>query len=455
MSELKVGQTIEAVIENMAHEGQGISRINGFTVFIEGAIFKEKVIAEITKVTKSYAIAKVKEIINFSEYRKEPFCPYAVICGGCDLQHLSYEGQLIFKKRIVEDSLHRIGKVFPQINDTIGMKNPLNYRNKAQYPVGNKNNLPVLGFFKKRSHEIVPINYCPIQSHQSNEALLAVKEWLEKYNISIYDEIKHKGLVRHIVTRHGFKTGEVMVVIVINGEDVLYKKELIEILKKKVKGLSSVYLNVNTRKTNVILGEKNLLIYGNETITEYIGNIKFSLSPLSFFQVNPVQVKVLYDKVAKFADLKGDETVLDVYCGIGTIALYLADRAKKVIGIEVVGDAVRDARENAKTNGIKNAEFIEGEAEKILPELAKHGINPDVIVVDPPRKGCEKEVLSAMSKMQPGKIIYVSCNPATLARDLGILKELGYEVKIVQPVDMFPHTHHIECVVLMQNVKNK
>ncbi|MGB9975945.1 23S rRNA (uracil(1939)-C(5))-methyltransferase RlmD [Thermovenabulum sp.] len=453
MSELKVGQTIEAVVENMAHEGQGISRIDGFTVFIEGAIFGERVIAEITKVTKSYAIAKVKEIINFSEYRKEPFCLYAVICGGCDLQHLSYEGQLIFKKRIVEDSLHRIGKVFPQINDTIGMENPLNYRNKAQYPVGNKNNLPVLGFFKKRSHDIVPINYCPIQSHQSNEALLAVKEWLEKYKIPIYDEIKHEGLIRHIVTRHGFRTGEVMVVIVINGEDIPHKKELIEILKKKVKGLSSVYLNVNTRKTNVILGEKNLLIYGSETITEYIGNIKFSLSPLSFFQVNPVQVKVLYDKVAEFADLKGDETVLDVYCGIGTIALYLADRAKKVIGIEVVGDAVRDARENAKTNGIKNAEFIEGEAEKIMPELAKKGIKPDVIVVDPPRKGCEKEVLSAMSKMQPGKIIYVSCNPATLARDLGILKELGYEVKIVQPVDMFPHTHHVECVALMSRVE--
>lgn len=453
MYEIKVGQTFEAVIEKMAHEGQGIAHLNGLTVFVEGAIFGEKVIAEVTKVTKSYAIAKVKRIINFSKYRREPFCPHALICGGCDLQHLSYEGQLIFKKSIVEDSLHRIGKVFPQINDTIGMKNPLNYRNKAQYPVGNKNNLPVLGFFKKRSHEIVPIDYCPIQSEQSNEALLAVKEWLERYNISIYDEIKHKGLVRHIVTRHGFKSGEVMVVIVINGEDVPHKTELIEILKKKVKGLSSVYLNVNAKKTNVILGEKNLLIYGNETIKEYIGNIRFSLSLLSFFQVNPVQVEVLYDKVVEFADLKGSETVLDVYCGIGTIALCLANKAKKVIGIEVVGDAVRDARENAKNNGIKNAEFIEGEAEKIMPELAKQGINPDVIVVDPPRKGCEKEVLSAISKMQPGKIIYVSCNPATLARDLCILKDMGYETKIVQPVDMFPHTHHVECVVLMSKVE--
>jgi len=447
--EIKVGQSYEVVIENMAHEGQGIARIEGFTVFVEGAIFGERVLARINKVTKSYAIAEVEKIIEASNYRQKPFCTYAENCGGCGLQHMSYEGQLVFKKMKVEDSLKRIGKVEAIVYNTIGMENPINYRNKAQYPIGMKNNKPVMGFFMKRTHEIVPIEYCPIQSKESNEALLAVREWVERYNISIYDEIHHKGLVRHLVTRHAIKTGEVMVVLVINGEDIPKKKELIELLKLKVNGLSSVYLNINTKKTNVIMGEKNILIFGNPTITEYIGDIKFSLSPLSFFQVNPVQVKVLYDKVLEFADLKGDETVLDVYCGIGTISLYLAKKAKKVIGIEVVRDAVRDARENAKMNGISNAEFMEGEAEKIMPELAEKGTKPEVVVVDPPRKGCEKEVLFAIAEMNPQKIIYVSCNPATLARDLGILKEKGYQTQFVQPVDMFPHTHHVECVAYL------
>jgi len=450
---LEIGQKIEIEITGMAHEGQGVGRINGLAVFVEGALKGEKVLARIEKVSKNYAIARAERIILTSPERVEPPCPYAENCGGCSLQHLSYKGQLDFKTQKVRDNLERIGRISTKVLETIGMAVPEKYRNKAQYPVGIKDGRAVLGFYKKRSHEIVPIKACLIQQDLSWKVAECVAGWVERYRIPVYDEVRHQGLLRHVVTRIGSKTGEVMVILVINGDDLPHLKELIGTMEKEIEGLASVYLNVNKKKTNVILGEENVLVYGKPHIFDFIGDIKFTLSPNSFFQVNPIQVEVLYGKALEFAGLSGEETVIDAYCGIGTITLFLAQEARKVYGIEVVPDAVKDARKNAKLNGIENVEFIEGAAEEVMPQLLKKGVRADVIVMDPPRRGCDERLLEAAVAMNPSRIVYVSCNPATLARDLRFLEDRGYRTELVQPVDMFPFTHHVECVTWIQKKK--
>ncbi|NSW89527.1 MAG: 23S rRNA (uracil(1939)-C(5))-methyltransferase RlmD [Firmicutes bacterium] len=440
-------------ITDVNHEGQGVGHINGFAVFVDGALIGEKVKIKIIKVLKNYGVGKLLEIQRPSPVRTKPFCPVYKRCGGCSLQHMDYNAQLEFKTKLVKETLKRIGKINNAdvlVQDTIGMKYPLKYRNKAQYPVGMKNGRPVIGFYAKRSHDIIDGGNCDIQEPVGNIIREIFRRFIEENKISVYDEISHKGLIRHLMIRSGFRTGEIMVVIVINGTDLPQKRNLVNSLLTGVPAIESIVLNINTSKTNVILGEKNIKIYGKDTITDYIGNFKFHISPLSFFQVNPVQTEVLYNKALEFASLSGSETVFDLYCGTGTIALFMAQKAKKVYGVEVVEEAVADARNNACANGVHNVEFIAGEVEKVIPELYENGVRADVVVVDPPRKGCDASLLETIVHMGPERIVYVSCNPATLARDLMYLEERGYRMGEVQPVDMFPWTVHTESVARIE-----
>jgi 23S rRNA (uracil1939-C5)-methyltransferase len=450
MISIKKNDIYNIEIRGMTHEGQGVGRINDFTVFVEGTLLGETAEIRIIKVNKSYAVGKLLKIIKPSSSRILPFCEAYERCGGCGLQHLSYEGQLEFKKNTVVENLKRIGKLENVVvHDTVGMKNILNYRNKAQFPVGMSGGRPVAGFYARRSHEIVKCAACGIQDEISNKVTAIVTDFIEKNKISVYDETTNTGLVRHIMTRVGFKTGEVMVVIVINGQELPYKDRLIDMLTLEINSLKSVILNINKKNTNIILGEKNKTIYGRDTITDYIGKFKFNISPLSFFQVNPVQTEVLYEKALEYAGLSGNETVFDLYCGIGTISLFLSEKAKKVYGVEVIEAAIEDARENARINNVENTEFIVGEAEQVIPKIYSQGVRADVVVVDPPRKGCDVALLSTLVDMKPERIVYVSCNPSTLARDLKYLSENGFKVMEVQPVDMFPYSFHVESIVLM------
>ncbi|MDN5317358.1 MAG: rRNA (uracil1939-C5)-methyltransferase [Thermoanaerobacterium sp.] len=453
LQNINIGDKYEIYIDNMAHEGQGVGRLDGIAVFVRGALKGERVLAKIDEKHKNYLNAHVEKILLPSQERIMPKCIYAGKCGGCTLQHLSYKGQLEFKKQVVDDSLSRIGKINTIVYDTIGMDNPLYYRDKAEYPVGIEDGNIKSGFYASKSHNIIAIDSCMIQSDYSIEAMKTVREWANNYKISIFDEKSGKGLLRHIITKVGFTTKEVMVILVINGIDIPYKDELINTLKKNIKELKSIVLNINKSRFRLVMGSENIVIYGDGYITDYIGDKKFEISPLSFFQVNPVQTKVLYEKALEYADLKGDETVFDVYCGIGTISIFFAEHARKVYGIEVIPDAVEDARRNAAINGVDNAEFIAGKAEDVMKDLCNKGLKPDVVVFDPPRKGLDKDVVEASIKMNPEKIIYVSCNPTTLARDLRIFEDNGYKTKKVQPVDMFPYTYHVECVTLMSRVE--
>jgi len=447
---IKKDDIYEIDIHGYAHEGQGVGKIDGLTVFVEGALKGEKVLAKIDKVSKNYAIAHSEKILEPSQYRIKPKCPYADRCGGCMLQHLSYMGQLEFKTQKVKDSLERIGKINTTVLDTIGMDDPWHYRNKVQYPVGEDKGQAVLGFYEKRSHKIVPSDKCLIQHGINEKISRAIKQWIDKFRIPVYNEITHEGLIRHLVTKIGFKTREVMIVLVANGRKLPHVQELIKELRENVSGFKSLILNINEKKTNVIMGTENITLYGSPYIYDYIGDIKFGLSALSFFQVNPIQVEILYNKALDFARLTGNETVIDVYCGIGTITLFLARHAKKVYGIEIVPEAIEDAKRNAKLNDIENAEFMAGAAEAVLPDLYKKGIKADVIVVDPPRRGCDEKLLQTVADMSPERIVYVSCNPATLARDLRFLEDKGFKTELVQPVDMFPHTAHVETIARIQ-----
>jgi 23S rRNA (uracil1939-C5)-methyltransferase len=366
---------------------------------------------------------------------------------------MSAQAALKFKTDVVIENIRRIGKLKDVVvHDTIGMENPFNYRNKAQYPVGQLKDELVVGFYAKKSHDIVDSPQCMIQHSVSDRAKLIVKRFLEDNKISVYDEETGKGLVRHVMTRRGFNTGELMVVLVLNGKSLPQQNKLVRQLTADIPEIKSIVLNVNTANTNIILGNRNIVVFGEETITDYIGRFKFKISPLSFFQVNPVQTEVLYNKALEYAGLTGEETVFDLYCGIGTISLFLSEKAKKVYGVEVVEEAIRDAKENAKLNGVDNVEFLVGEAEKIIPDMYQKGIRADVVVVDPPRKGCDEVLLDTLVSMSPERIVYVSCNPATLARDLAFLTGKGFQVVEVQPVDMFPWSIHVECVVLMSRV---
>jgi len=453
LMDLKKNSDYNIEISGMTHEGQGVGRINNFPIFVDGAILGEMVLVKIIKTNASYAFGKLISIVSPSENRVAPFCRVYGKCGGCSLQHMTYQAQLDFKTNVVKEALKRIGKLENVlVHDTIGMQgedsgyghNNFCYRNKAQYPVGMGESGQVIGFYAKRSHRIIESDECGIQDKRSNDIRRVVLKFIKENDISVYNEVDGKGLVRHLMTRVGFKTGEIMVVLVVNRKNLPHSELLVESLIAKIPEIKSIYLNINKENTNIILGEKNIKIYGSDTIAEYIGEFKFNISPLSFFQVNPVQTEVLYSKVLEYAGLTGNEVVFDLYCGIGTISLFLSQKAKKVYGVEVIEDAVADARKNAELNGVTNVEFIVGEVEKVIPQ-----VKADVVVVDPPRKGCDESTLETLVKTKPNRIVYVSCNPATLARDLKYMSERGYMVVEVQPVDMFPHTAHVECVALM------
>ena len=443
-------------IEDCGVDGEGIGKADGFTVFVKDAVIGDRVTAKIMKAKKNYGYGRLMEILKPSPYRVEPKCAFARQCGGCQLQALSYEQQLAFKEKKVRGHLERIGG-FTELpmEPIIGMDEPYHYRNKAQFPVGkNKEGRIITGFYAGRTHTIIENRDCALGVSQNKEVLDRVIAHMEAYGIEPYNEETGKGLVRHILIRYGFFTGEVMVCLVLNGSSIPQKETLIEHLLE-IPGMTSITINVNKKRSNVILGEEIRLLWGNPYITDKIGDISYQISPLSFFQVNPLQTGKLYSKALEYADLRGEETVWDLYCGIGTISLFLAQKAKFVRGVEIIPAAIENANDNARLNGVENVEFFVGKAEEVLPaEYKKNGIYADVIVVDPPRKGCEESLLATMIEMQPKRIVYVSCDSATLARDLKYLCERGYELRKVCPVDQFGGTVHVETVALLTRKKD-
>ncbi len=450
---IEKNQHYELTITDMGSEGEGIGKINDFTVFIPRAITGDVVEIRIVKVKKSFGYGKLVKLITPSPFRVEPICEVADTCGGCQLQHLSYETQLDWKTKKVKDCLNRIGGLKDiEVLPTLGMGTPYHYRNKAQYPIRQINGKVQTGFFAPRSHQLIPLETCYIQDPKKEAIMKAVLAFLEKYKISIYDEEKHTGLVRHLMIKTGYHTEEMMVCLVINGPKLPHADEFVKAIKA-VAPVTSIILNQHLEKSNTILGNSCTVLDGENAIIDYIGDLQFKISPLSFFQVNPQQTEVLYTKALEYAELTGDEIVWDAYCGIGSISLFLAQKAKKVYGVEIIPEAIENAKENAALNHITNAEFYVGKAEEVIPQMYEQGIVADTIVVDPPRKGCDSKLLETLIKMSPNKIVYVSCDPATLARDLAYLVAEGYQVDKVQPVDMFPQTAHVECVVLMSRVE--
>lgn len=447
---VKKNDYIDVEFVDLTHEGQGVAKIDGFPVFVPGGLPGESAQIKILNVKKNYGYGKLIEIREKSPYRveipKEDMHKY----GGCQLHHMSYEGQLQFKQNLVEQTLTRIGKLQDvNIHPIIGMEQPFHYRNKAQVPVGERNGRLITGFYKPRTHEIIDTDESVIHMEAINDAIKIVKEICSELGVTAYNEEAHTGVLRHIMARFGRKTDELMIVLITRTEKLPHREEIVGKIVAALPNVKSIVHNVNPKRTNVILGEKTQVLWGQDVIYDYIGNVKFAISPRSFYQVNPVQTKVLYDKALAYAGLTGEEIVIDAYCGIGTISLFLAQQAKKVYGVEVVPDAINDAKKNADLNGITNVEFTVGEAETVIPNWAKEGIHADVIVVDPPRKGCDAALLKTIIEMKPKRVVYVSCNPATLARDLGILEAGGYQTEEVQPVDMFPMTMHVECCVLL------
>ena len=441
------GSIIKTKIVDISHEGKGVGKIDGLTIFIEGGTLGDTVNVEITQMKKNFALGKTVEIVKSSRHRVESNCKVSDDCGGCQLRELDYTNQLKMKTQKVKSDLERIGKLENvQAHDIIGMNKPIRYRNKAQVPVGENH----IGFYKKGSNSIVDTDECVIQSKSTEKAIKLIREFMKKYEVSGYNKRTNRGVIRHIVTKISFKTQDMMIIVVTNTHKLPHKEELIEMIRAEMPNVKSIIQNVNDRRTNLVLGEKNKIIYGHGKIIDYIGDLQFKISPNSFFQVNPKQTLVLYEKALKFADLKGHETVFDIYSGIGSLSLFLSKKARKVYGVEVVKEAVEDAKENAKLNDIKNVEFFEGTAESVLPKLYEEGKRADVVVLDPPRKGCETEVLDSIIKLSPEKIVYVSCNPSTLARDLNYLSENGFKVKEVQPVDMFAGSVHVETVTLIE-----
>ena len=442
-------------IVDIGQGGVGIGKYNGFTVFVDGGLINDKIKVRINKSKKNYAVGDIVEIIEDSPFRVKRKCSDNLRdCGGCQIQELDYQKQLDIKTNEVKQVISRIGKLDEVvIHDTLGMENPVRYRNKAQFPIQKVNNNPLIGFYKKKSHDIIPTDKCIIQHEVNDKIMKIIKTYINAYKVSVYDEKTHTGVLRHLVTKIGFKTNEVMVVLVSNGKKLPYLKELASVLKENIPGFKTLVVNINKEKTNVILGKENIVVYGDGKINDYIGELVFEISPLSFFQVNPVQTEVLYNKALEYADLKENDTVFDIYCGIGTISLFLAQKAKKVYGIDIVEDAIKDAKINANLNNLDNVEFYVGKAEEVVPKMYKEGKTANVVVVDPPRKGCDEKVLDTIVSMKPDRVVYVSCNPSTLARDLAYLDERGYKCLEVQPVDMFPHTMHVESVAKLEKIK--
>ena len=447
---VRPGQSIEVPIHGIGHDGEGVGRYEGLTIFVPGGAPGDRLVARIGEVKKNYARGTLVRVVEPSPHRVVPPCPVVGECGGCQLQHIAYPAQLELKRQQVVDAITRVGKLEGvTVHPTLGMDQPWLYRNKAQFPMGYVSGKVVAGFFAPGTHRIIDIETCEIQHPLGNQIMAEVKALARIYGVRIYDERTHSGVLRHVVARIGRGTGEAMAVLVTNGREFPFGEEIAQGLMERIPSVVGVVQNINPIQTNVILGRENRLLAGRDFITDYIGEYKFNISPVSFFQVNPAQTEVLYGKALEYAALTGRETVLDIYCGIGTISLFLAKRARRVVGIEWVREAVADARENAERNGVVNTEFIAGDAAVEMPRLAEEGTRADVIVLDPPRKGCDEPVLEAIARVRPERIVYVSCNPASLARDLGRLQALGYRTLEVQPVDMFPHTAHVECCSLL------
>lgn len=446
MIPVEINKSYEIEIQDLNIAGEGIGKFKGFTIFVEGALPDEKVIAHIVQLKNNYAIGRILKIIKKSEHRTEPICPVYNHCGGCQLQHLSYSEQLKWKRKKILDDLERIGNLYDiEIFDTIGMKNPFHYRNKMQFPVGHSKSGIIVGCYARGSHKIIDTDACIIQKEVIDKILCSVKKAINLFNLTPYDEDSHKGILRHVMCRAG-ADGELMVVFVTATKKLPNAKNVIKFLRTKHPDITSIQQNIQTYHNNVILGRETKTLFGSSTIKEKIKEIQFSISARSFFQVNTSQAEVLYRIALDFAELTGNEVIIDAYCGIGTIAIFLSKFAHKVYGIEIVNTAIIDAKKNAKENKIKNVEFIAGDVCKIIPQIYSHGVRADVIVVDPPRAGCDKKVLETFTKMNPSRIIYVSCNSSTLARDLTILNDLNYITKKIQPVDMFPFTSHVESV---------
>ncbi len=477
-------QELTLTITDMTREGEGLGKDQGFPFFIKDTVIGDVVRASITKCKKNYGYARLLQVVTPSRNRVRPRCPVARQCGGCKVQQLDYEAQKEYKWNLVASSLKRIGgfrEIESKMEPILAMEEPWHYRNKAQFPIGrDKSGKLVAGFYAGRTHAIIPNTDCHIQAAVTQPILEKILTWMEEYGIEPYDEKTHTGLVRHVLTRVGFTTGEIMVCLVVNGTaaDLCQQKNHSKDRDRKahgthqdygrsekasqealqqliadltpIAGMKSIIVNTNKENTNRILGAQCETVWGQDYIEDYIGNVRYQIGPLSFYQVNPAQTSVLYRKALEYADLHGEEDVWDLYCGIGTISLFLAQKARKVYGVEIVPEAIDDARNNARINGIDNAEFFVGKAEEVVPrEYEKQGIRPDVIVVDPPRKGCDRTLMDTMLAMAPERIVYVSCDPATLARDCKILCEADYEIVKAVPVDQFPHTTHVETVVLM------
>ncbi len=449
---LQKNDELTVTIERFGGE-MGIAHLDGQTLFVQGALPGETVVARAQKVKATHAFLKTLRVLTPSPDRAQPPCPYYEKCGGCVCQHMTYEATLQMKREVVQDALHRIGGLVTEVRPVIGMDDPWHYRNKTALPVGGEKGKPQIGFYAPRSHRIIDVDACLIAKSESDAVAGVLRRWMEKFQVEPYWEETHRGLVRHMMSRVS-RTGQVMAVVIATGP-IPHERELTAMLRAAVPGLCSLYLNINRRNDNVILGNESHLLWGQERLEDTLCGLKYALSPQSFFQVNPVQTENLYQTALDFADLKGNELVADLYCGAGTISLLLAQKARQVIGIEIVPQAIEDARENAKNNGVANAEFHAAAAEALLPQLVAQGLRPDVIVLDPPRKGCEEPVLRAIAQAAPRRVVYVSCDPATLARDVKLLSSFGYAADACQPVDMFCFTGHVESVMKLTRTELK
>ena len=454
MKPVKKNEQLLVHVEDLTHDGAGVAKVDGYPLFIPGALPGEDVQVHVLKTLKSYGFAKLLEVEKASPFRATAPCPVFHTCGGCQIQHLTYEGQMTFKRKLVRDAITRIGKL-PDVpvHEVKGMEDPWRYRNKSQIPFGTQDGRVVAGFYQTRSHDIADTDICLIQTPEADTIMNALKKSLTEIGIEPYEEETHRGMLRHLVVRKGRASGEVMVVLVTKKKKFPQADRVIELIKTAVPDVASIIQNINTEKTNVIFGEETVTLWGKDVIEDSIGEVRFEISARSFYQINPLQTEVLYGQALKYAQLTGEETVIDAYCGIGTISLFLAKQAKLVMGVEIVPEAIEDAKRNAELNGLDNTLFEAGPAEQVIPRWYKEGKTADVLVVDPPRKGCDEQLLRTILKQQPKRIVYVSCNPATLARDLRVLEDGGYRTQEVQPVDMFPQTTHCEAVAWLELAK--
>ena len=452
---LKNNDIIEVEITDLTKDAMGVGHYDGLAVFVANAVPGDIVNAKITKVKPTLAYAQISSFNRKSSERQTPPCPAFDSCGGCQLMHMKYEAQINLKKKFIFDALTRIGNVPENIKiDMISAVSPLNYRNKMVFPIGNdKKGSPVCGFYKIKSHDIVPLNDCPLGIVKNDKIIKTILEYMNKYKITVYDEKTGKGLLRRLFIRHGINKNETMVVISANAKSIPHEREITDSLLNAEKSIKSIILNINTKQTNLVLGSDNKVLWGNPVIHDTLCGFEYEISPHSFFQINPAQTEKLYDKAIEYADIQKDETVLDLYCGIGTISLAASKYAKNVVGVEIVPEAIENAKKNALKNNITNCTFLAGKAEDIAPKLIKDNLSPQKVILDPPRKGSDEKTLAAICSTSPKSIVYVSCNPATLARDIKFVSELGYKVEKVTGVDMFPNTIHVECVVLMSRTE--